>query len=144
MRVNLLSRDDLDALGWVDLPASGERQPPAAKPESAPFYLGVVDVAQRGVAGPVSLEVMLAGATVEIGPHALTVDHAKRLHVLLGLALELQAGRPAVAALVAAQTRLIGERRYDAARTFQLRSRGLTRNASGQALDPPWEGETLP
>ena len=160
--VPLLSPHELDALGWTDLPdesspASGGRQPPvsesdegrrnsgltpAARPDD-PLYLGAVTAETRGADGPVSLEVMLVGGRLEIGPVRLEMTQARALHCVLGLGLALLAGEsllPAIAACHAA-----GPTRLERVRTAVVRQRGyIGRNPTGRAPSPPWEGETLP
>ena len=146
----LLSQSELDAMGWVDLPdptpaADAKQGADAPRSPARPFFLGATTAHTRGVAGPVSLEVLLSDQWVEIGPFVLTAADARQLRTLLHLALELLDGKPAVAAMAAAQHELSGTRRYDTVRQYAVRGRAyLARNATGRTVNPPWEGETLP
>ncbi len=55
---------------------------------SAPFYVGSINAAQRGVQGSVGVELHLAanGAWLDIGPFRLPKDELLRLQKLLGIA----------------------------------------------------------
>lgn len=94
-----------------------------------PDFIGCVIAEQRGVQGPISLEVLLApgGAGIEIGPFRLDRRETVALHRLLALTVALLA-QPAPAPESGR-----GIAGWD-----------LPRNLDGRAVCPPWEGETLP
>lgn len=128
----------------ADLPFGGAEAAEDAPGLAAldhPIYVGAVDVGQRGVFGPISLEVMLDRDRVELGPFVLPARQAARLVRLLGLAvavLDAPALRPS--APVARPAPL-----PESGRGIAGWDLGLARNTTGlAAAGCPWEGETLP
>ena len=132
----------------ADLPF-GPTDPPPESPLEVPIYVGCVEAGQRGVFGPISLELLMDQHRVELGPFILPARQAARLWRLLGLAvaaLDASAGRPA--APVARPMPLPESGRGIAGWDLDLSPRGdweLARNLTGlAAAGCPWEGETLP
>lgn len=114
----------------ADLPDS----PPgndAPTPWDDPIFVGCVLAHQRGVAGEITLEVLLSpdGQSLEIGPFRLARREAVALYRLLSVARELLAH---------------GETRPAAEAGRGITGWDLSRNPTGRATCPPWEGETLP
>jgi len=72
----------------IDLPS--EPPPPLPGFANDPLFLGTLTVTQRGLSGPLSLDVLLAadGSSLDLGPYRLYRDSLKRLH---GLALVVNA-----------------------------------------------------
>ncbi len=121
----------------VDMPFGGAEA--AAAPGLAaldhPIYVGAVDVGQRGVFGPLSLEVMLDQDRVELGPFVLPVRQAARLARLLGLAVAVL-DAPALQPPAPLPESGRGIAGWDL---------GLARTtAELAAAGGPWEGETRP
>ena len=104
-----------------------------------PIYVGCVEAGQRGVLGPISLELLLDRDRIELGPFVLPRRQAARLWRLLALA-------------VAVLDPDAGQRSAPASRPAPLPESGrgitgwdLARNLTGlAAAGCPWEGETLP
>lgn len=106
----------------------------AAQSLTAPIYVGGVDAGQRGVFGPITLELLLDDQRVELGPFVLPKTQVARLWRLLGVALDVlgeprPTSRPAP--LPESGRGIVG---WDLARNLT----GLT------AASHPWEGETRP
>ena len=88
-----LTEADADALGWADLADADPPRPirpvrPVADPADEPVFLGTVKVVQRGIHGPLSLDVLLdpAGTWIDIGGYRFALIDACYLGVLLKIA----------------------------------------------------------
>lgn len=128
----------------ADLPfgaAEATEDAPGLAALDRPIYVGAVDVGQRGVFGPISLEVMLDRDRVELGPFVLPARQAARLARLLRLAVAvLDAPALQPPAPVARPAPL-----PESGRGIAGWNLDLARNATGlAAAGCPWEGETLP
>lgn len=120
----------------ADLPF-GPADPAPADPAADlddPIYVGGVDIGQRGVFGPIHLELMLLDrGRIELGPYVLPKQQAQRLVRLLNLAIAV-----------------LGEHSPTRPVPRPESGRGiagwdLARNLTGlAAAGCPWEGETLP
>jgi hypothetical protein len=92
----VLSAEEADALGWVDLaepvPAPKPPRAPVADPANDPIFLGTVNASQRGVKGEVSLDVLVdpTGAWIEIGPLHFKCGDAFFLGNLISIAKHIQ------------------------------------------------------
>lgn len=119
----LPARDD-------DLPF-GFQEPAIESPIDASLYLGAVTTRQRGLAGSISLEVMLTpdGRGLEIGPFCLDARQVNALKRLLEVSGHLLSPPPPPA---------------ESGRGIAGWDLSLRRNLAGTAAAPPWEGETLP
>jgi hypothetical protein len=111
-----------------DLPF-GSPEPTIDEPLDASLYLGAVTARQRGLAGAISLEVMLApdGRGLEIGPFRLDARQIIALKRLLEVSGHLLSPSPPPS---------------ESGRG--IAGWDLARNPTGFAVSPPWEGETLP
>ncbi len=86
----------------ADLPFGDDPSPTAAAIHAehavtrAPFYVGSLNAAQRGVRGTVGVELHLAanGAWLDIGPFRITPREMTRLQRLLGIAAACIGQRP--------------------------------------------------
>lgn len=78
----------------LDLPAPYRHSRECGNPEAAldaPHYLGSLTACQRGIPGPLSLDVMLSadGSAVEIGPFTLDRHNTHWLQRLVSIAVAL-------------------------------------------------------
>jgi len=143
---NILSTEQLDALGWTDLPVEPASAPAVANdPAADPLFIGCVDAHQRGVSGPITLEVLLDAdeRTLEIGPFRLDRREAVALFRLLLVARALLAHPERLPPRPESGRGIAG---WDLAARPGDRpvTPTMTRNPTGRADCPPWEGETLP
>lgn len=79
-----------DPLNWADLPTTAPRRPRANL--SDPIHVGAIDAAQRGVVGPIALEVEIdlgRPSQVHLGPFVMAASEAARLGQLLTIAAGL-------------------------------------------------------
>lgn len=122
----------------TDLPF-GPTEPPSESPLDGPIYIGCVEAGQRGVFGPISLELLMDQNRLELGPFVLPTRQAARLWRLLGLAVAvLDASACRAPAPMARPTPLPESGRG-------IAGWDLARNTTGlAAAGCPWEGETLP
>lgn len=134
----ILTAEQLDAYGWQDVPAEPAPEP-ANDAADEPFFVGCVEAQQRGVIGPITLEVLLDadGNGIEIGPFRI----GRREAVVLFRLLLVARG------LLAHPERPLPRPERPLPRSESGRGIAgwdLARNPTGLASCPPWEGETLP
>lgn len=136
--MRLDAETEADLLFGADPPAADALDQEALK---RPIYVGAVDAHQRGVFGPVSLEIMIEPGWIELGPFILPAREAKRLLRLLTVAVA--ATDPTVLRAPASVARPAPW--PESGRGIAGWDLDLARNPTGlAAAGCPREGETLP
>lgn len=82
-----------DPLNWADLPSPAPTAPRRPRANlNDPIHVGAIDAAQRGVVGPIALEVEIdlgRPSQVHLGPFVMAASEAARLGQLLTIAAGL-------------------------------------------------------